>query len=63
MSVGLIISGCTAVAIAAAAAFFLARKLAAAKRAKDALRIQNSIDRVPVRDQRGTTELMRQHRF
>lgn len=63
MSAWQIILGCAAVAIAAAAAFFLARDRAARKRAEDALRAADRMRRVPDADMPSTAKRLRNSRF
>ena len=63
MSAWVIIAGCAAVAIAAAAAFFLARSHAKAKRAEDAARAQDRIRRVAATDMPSTIKRLRDSGF
>ena len=59
MSVSVIVAGCAAVATAAAAAFFVARSRAKAKRAEDAARAQDRMSRVASRDLPSTARRLR----
>ena len=59
MSAWVIVAGCAAVATAAAAAFFVARYRAKAKRAEDAARAQDRIRRVPAADMPSTIKRLR----
>lgn len=63
MSAWVIVAGCAAAAIAAAAAFVVARDRAARQRAEDALRAADRMRLVPNRDLPSTARRLRDSRF